>query len=77
MMMATGNVIDISSSSDSDADNVPLRRRMSERKRRLSDKAKETLKQQVNDVRILWDKLWLNQNDIEIQLYTLTTWSSW
>ena len=40
--MATGNVINISSSSsDSDADDAPLRRRMSERKRRLSDKAKQ------------------------------------
>ena len=44
--MATANVIEMSSSSsDSDADNVPLRRRMSQtkRKRGLSDKAKEEL----------------------------------
>ena len=41
--MATAIVIDVSSSSESDAaaDNVPLRRRMSQRKRRLSGKAKE------------------------------------
>ena len=44
-MATAANVIDVSSSSDSDADNVPLRRRMSERKRKLSDKAKETIKE--------------------------------
>ena len=46
-MATTANVSDVSSSSsDNDADNVPLRRRMSDRKRRLSDKTEEALKQQ-------------------------------